>query len=51
VILFSEDYSLSSKVWMILSQSGFRNIYIYTTDPGNEVLKKEFRSDSLTRPE
>ncbi len=51
VILFSNDYSLSSKVWMILSQAGFRNIYIYTADTDNEVLKKEFRSDSLTRPE
>jgi hypothetical protein len=40
VILYSKDYSLSSKVWMVLSQSGFRNIYIYSTDPDYEVLKK-----------
>jgi hypothetical protein len=51
VILFSNDYLLSSKVWMVLSQAGFRNIYIYSADPYNEVLKKEFRPDSLTRPE
>jgi hypothetical protein len=51
VILFSNDYSVSAKVWMIMSQAGFKNIYIYSTDPDNEVLKKEFRSDSLTRPE
>ena len=51
VILFSSDYSVSSRIWMILSQSGFRNIYIYSSGSDNEVLKKEFRSDSLTRPE
>jgi len=51
IILFSNDYSLSSKVWMVLSQAGFRNIYIYSADQDNEVLKKEFRPDSLTRPE
>lgn len=51
VILFSDDYSVSSKVWMILSQAGFRNIFIYASDPDNEVLKREFRPDSLSRPE
>ena len=51
VILFSNDYSLSSKVWMVLSQAVFRNIYIYSADQDNEVLKKEFRPDTLTRPE
>jgi hypothetical protein len=51
VILYSENYSVSSKVWMVLSQAGFRNIFIYTDSSDNEILKKEFRSDSLTRPE
>lgn len=51
VILFSTDYSVSSRIWMILSQAGFRNIYIYSSDSDNEVLKKEFRSDSVSRPE
>jgi hypothetical protein len=51
VILCSEDYSISSKVWMILSQEGFKNIYIYSAEPGIEILKKEIRPDTLTRPE
>jgi hypothetical protein len=51
VILFSTDYSVASRIWMILSQAGFRNIFIYSPVSDNEVLKKEFRSDSLTRPE
>jgi hypothetical protein len=51
VILYSADYSVSSKIWMVLSQAGFRNIFIYADSAGNEILKKEFRPDSLTRPE
>jgi hypothetical protein len=51
VLLYAMDYSVSAKIWMILSQAGFRNIYIYTIDSDQEVLKKEFRPDSITRPE
>jgi hypothetical protein len=51
VVLISDDYSVSAKIWMILSQAGLRNIYLYSGDPDHEVLKKGFRSDTLTRPE
>jgi hypothetical protein len=40
VILYSPDYSISSRVWMTLAQTGVKNLYIYLTDPDNEVLKK-----------
>lgn len=51
VILFSTDFSVSSKVWMILSQAGYKNLFIYSSDSDDEALKKEIRPDSLTRPE
>jgi hypothetical protein len=28
VILFSEDSSVSARIWMVLSEMGMRNIYI-----------------------
>jgi hypothetical protein len=51
VLLFSAESSVSSRIWMIFSQMGFRNLYILTTESDNEVLKYKFRSDSLARPE
>ena len=51
VLLFSSDTGVSSRIWMILSQMGIKNIYILTNNTDNEVLKNKFRPDSLTRPE
>lgn len=50
VLLFSEDPSLSARIWMVLSQMGIRDIFIFT-NRNNEVLKYKFRPDTMTRPE
>jgi len=50
VLLFSEDPSLSSRIWMVLSQMGIRDLFIFTNS-NNEVLKYKFRPDTLTKPE
>jgi hypothetical protein len=51
VVLFSADQSTSARIWMVLSQMGLRNIFILSSDNGNEVLKYKFRPDTLVRPE
>jgi hypothetical protein len=51
VLLFSSESGVSAKVWMLLSQLGYTNIYILTADPDNEVIKNKFRPDTLVRPE
>lgn len=51
VLLYSYDTSVSSRIWMLLSQLGHRNIFILTKETDNEVLKYKFRPDSITRPE
>ena len=50
VMLYSAATDLSSRIWMILSQMGCRNIYILTNDTDNEVFKNKFRTDTLVRP-
>ena len=51
VVLISSEISVSVRAWMLLSQMGAGNIYILTEDPETEVLKYEFRPDTLARPE
>ena len=51
VLLYSTEAAVSARIWMILSQMGYRNIYILTNDPENEAIKNKFRPDSLIRPE
>jgi hypothetical protein len=51
VILFSSETSVAARIWMIISQMGYRNIYILTNDTDNERLKYKFRPDTLVRPE
>lgn len=51
VILCSNDLSVSARIWMALSQSGVKDLYILSSDPDNEVLKYKFRSDTTARPE
>jgi hypothetical protein len=51
VFLSSPEISVSVRSWMILSQMGAENIYVLSEDPEPEVLKYEFRSDTLARPE
>jgi hypothetical protein len=51
VLLFHDDISVSARIWMLLSQTGFRNLYIIDTGSHNEVFKEEFRNDTKTIPE
>jgi len=51
VLLSSADPALSARLWMVISQTGCRNLYIVTGSADNEVFKNEFRPDTLARPE
>jgi hypothetical protein len=51
VIISSSDPALSARIWMVISQTGFRNLYILTGSYDNEVFKNEFRPDTMVRPE
>ena len=51
VLLYSADPSLSSRIWMLVSQTGLKNIYILTDSKDNEIFKNKFRPDTLARPE
>ncbi len=35
VILFSDESSVSAKIWMVLSEMGLKNIYIFSKEQGN----------------
>ena len=37
VILFSEDTSLSARIWMVLSEMGMKDLYILPYDNADEV--------------
>jgi hypothetical protein len=50
VLLYSQDISVSARVWMVFGQLGYRNVFIVTENPENEVLKYKFRPDTI-RPE
>lgn len=39
VVLCSDDPSVSARVWMVLSETGIRNLYILREKPGPEVQK------------
>lgn len=42
VVLVSDDPSVSAKAWMILSQMGYRDLFILAEKDNDEVLKYEF---------
>jgi hypothetical protein len=50
VILVSSDPTLSARVWMVISQTGCRNIFILMKDADNESFKSKFRPDTLISP-
>lgn len=50
VLIYSDDISEASGVWMTLSQMGITNIMVLTDEKDNEALKYKFRPDSLTVP-
>jgi hypothetical protein len=51
ILLYSSETAISVRIWMLLSQMGFRNLFIISDDPDPEVLKYEFRPDTMVRPE
>jgi hypothetical protein len=51
VLLFSSETSVSSRIWMILSQMGIKNIFILTSDSDDETFKNKFSRDTITSPE
>jgi hypothetical protein len=51
VLISSAEPALSARIWMVLSQTGCRNLYILTGTNDNEVFKNEFRPDTIVRPE
>ena len=51
VFLVSDDPSLSSGLWMILSQMGRKDLFIVSDNADPEVFKYEFRPDTLILPE
>lgn len=48
ILLVSADNSISAKAWVILNQLKIRNVYILSTEENPEVLKYEFRPDTVT---
>jgi hypothetical protein len=51
ILLASTDDALAARIWMVLSQTGVTNIYIYPSDRDNELFKQEFRPDTISEPE
>jgi hypothetical protein len=51
ILIYSSDLSVSSGIWMVLSQMGLKNISVMTDDSANETIKHKFRPDTLVRPE
>jgi hypothetical protein len=51
VLLFSSETGVSVRIWMLLSQMGCKDIFVLTSHPDSEVFKKQFRPDTLVRPE
>lgn len=51
IILVSEDKAMAARVWMLLSQMGFKELYILSDSSENEVFKYKFRTDRLISPE
>jgi hypothetical protein len=51
VLLYSSETAVSVRIWMILSQMGYKDLLILSDDTDPEVLKYEFRPDTMSRPE
>jgi hypothetical protein len=51
VLIASSDLSLSARIWMVISQTGSRNLYILSGKDDNEAFKSEFRPDTTVKPE
>jgi hypothetical protein len=46
ILLVSEDPAVSARMWMLLSQMGYSDLYILSDIADNEVLKYKFQPDT-----
>jgi hypothetical protein len=46
VLLVSDDKATAAKAWMILSQMGYRDLFILSEKDSSEVFKYKFRPDT-----
>ena len=51
VVFASTDPSLSARIWMLVSQTGCKNLFILSGSNDNEAFKSEFRPDTMDKPE
>jgi hypothetical protein len=51
LILSNNDISVAARIWMLLSQSGYSNLYILSPDGSDEHLKEKIRTDSIANPD
>ncbi len=51
LLLSSQEDAISVRIWMLLSQMGFGDLYILTEEPYPEVFKYEFRPGDVAGPE
>lgn len=51
IVLISADHALSARIWMLLSQMGFKNLFILDDSAGNDFLKYKFQPDTIIRLE
>jgi len=47
ILLVSDNNSVAIKAWVILNQLDFRNVYILSEEENGEVLKYEFKPDTM----
>lgn len=50
LLLYSSETAVSARIWMVLSQMGYKNIFILSNNSENEVFKSKFLPDTLLRP-
>ena len=51
VILYSSDEGMAAKIWMLIAQTGVSKLYILLPQGTPELIKNEFRPDTLSGPE
>jgi hypothetical protein len=51
IVLVSDDPALSARMWMLLSQMGYKKLYILSDSVEDEALKHKFQPDTATGPE
>jgi len=47
ILLVSDDNSVAVKAWVILNQMGLKNVYVLANEENQEVLKYEFKPDTV----